>query len=88
MDLPEPERINYVNGIIESLNNTIQLIINTKGLINQKKLVDQFLTELNEENKGPIIMTALIYSIKPEFRKNYIGILKTLSGIREEVKIP
>jgi len=76
-NIPEPERVDYVNKVILSLSEAIAQIQSQPNRLEQAKMLKQFLAEW--EQKGEEIILAILYSVKPEYRPAYIQLFQTLT---------
>jgi len=82
MAIPEPQRSEYVKNVILSVYEAAKKIMNLPKL-QQAQKANQLLNELND--KATILIPAVMYTIKPEFRNFYLQLMKT---IEQEINKP
>jgi len=83
LGMKREDRDNYVKAVIRSLSDGITKVTETKAKIEQMKLAKKLQKELEE--KEVTLMTCMIYAIKPDFRDDFIQILKAISGVKEKI---
>ena len=67
MSMPEPDRTEYVRGVINSLAEGVKKISAYQGSIPEKiAVINAFLQELDD--KAPQLIPSITYAIKPEFQ--------------------
>jgi len=75
MSIPEPQRSEYVKQVILSVYEAAKKIMKLPKL-QQAQKANQLLAELND--KATILIPAVMYTIKPEFRNFYLQLMKTI----------
>lgn len=75
------QSVEYTINVLNALIQAIEQIAQIQGLLPKKKAIEQFLTEFDK--KSPEIMTAILYSIKPEYRETYLKLFETLATLRK-----
>ena len=80
-EMTEEEKQEYVKEVIRSFAQAVKTVMEEKNLIAKKKLYDQLVAEL--QAKGPIIVSALLYAIKPEFKEVFIELFQALAPLSQ-----
>ena len=80
-EMNEQEKQEYVKQVIKGLAQAVKTIAEEKNLIAKKKLYDQLVAEL--QIKGPIIISAFLYALKPEFREVFMELFQALAPMTQ-----
>jgi hypothetical protein len=75
-DLTEEQRVEYVNKVIRALSNALERVAAEPNLLKRAGMLKQLLNEW--QTQGDQIILPLLYSVKPEFRKEYVQLLAKL----------
>ena len=68
LNLPEPQRTEYVRDMINGLSKSIKQITNHQGGMAEKlALINGFIQELDE--KATVLIPPITYAVKPEFQE-------------------
>ncbi len=74
----------YAREVIKAITRALVNIINEKSITRKKKMVDLFLEEL--ASKKDDIISAFIFTIKPDFRELYIESMRKVEKALENMK--
>jgi hypothetical protein len=80
--LSEEQRVNYVYQVIAELSKVLAAMQGQPIGI-QMKILGNFQNAFKEN--GGAIVEALLYSVKPEYRPAYGGLMQMLSGMSQNV---
>ena len=80
-EMTEEERQEYVKQVIRGFAQAVKTVAEEKNLLVKKKLYDQLVAELQQ--KGPIIITAILYAIKPEYREVFAELFQALAPMAQ-----
>ena len=79
MSLPEKQRTEYVNQVLESIAESIRRIASQPNNMEKLQMAKALFDELNK--KSTTIIPPVIYAIRPEFQHAFIKILKEASNL-------
>ena len=74
----------YSRSLIRALTSAVVGILTMKGLAKKKKLADKLLNELSEKKDD--VIAGLLFTIKPDFREEYIASMKKIEEALEASK--
>jgi len=78
LNLPEPDKTEYVRGIINGLSNSIKQITTHQGSLSEKlALINGFIQELDV--KAHILIPPITYAVKPEFQEVFRQFINQLA---------
>lgn len=86
MGMKQEDRDGYAEKVVFAVVEGLKKVGETKGAINQKKMLDKFQREMGENM--PEILTCIMYSVKPRFRRVYVELMRLVGGIDKQVKMP
>jgi hypothetical protein len=82
-DLTEEQRVEYVTQVIRALSRALEKVAAEPNLLNRAGKLKQLLNEWQAQ--GEQIILPLLYSVKPEFRQEYIQLLAKLYAYASQV---
>jgi len=81
-EMGSEDRIEYVRGIVDFMSTRIDWIWKSDGKIQMMKRTDLFSEEIS--TKAEEIIICLLWTIKAEFRSEWMKLLGTLVGMQSD----
>jgi hypothetical protein len=82
-DITEDQRVEYVSQVIRALSIALEKVAAEPNLLNRAGKLKQLLNEWQAQ--GDQIIVPLLYSVKPEFRQEYVQLLAKLYAYASQV---
>jgi len=82
----EEDRIAYVRNVVANVGKGFKLVQFESRPVKKLELFGRAMADL--KGNGQDILESLLFSVKPEYRKDYVTLIQALIGVEEGLVIP